>query len=193
MSQENKDHAAPTAPDTGVETQGVVEATERTGEALLALQQELEQTRAKADENWNLYLSARADMENMRKRMERDLANAHKFALEKFLNELLPVRDSLELGIQAAGESHEATDVVKLREGAELTLRMLIAAIDKQGVQEVNPLGDKFNPALHEAMAMQPTAEVEPNTVLQVMQKGYVLNERLLRPARVIVAKAAST
>lgn len=151
------------------------------------LQRDLDQALAKADEHWKLYLGAHAEMENLRKRTERDVQNAHKFALERFFNELLPVRDSLEMGLAAADET---TDIAKLREGVDLTLKQLTAAMEKFGVQEVNPLGARFDPHQHEAMAMAPTDQAEPNTVMQVVQKGYVLNERLIRPAKVIVAQA---
>lgn len=153
-----------------------------------ALQRDLDQALAKADEHWKLYLGAHAEMENLRKRTERDVQNAHKFALERFFNELLPVRDSLELGLAAA---NGAVDVTQLREGIELTLKQLAAAMEKFGVREVNPLNAKFDPHLHEAMAMAPIDQAEPNTVIQVVQKGYILNERLIRPAKVIVAQAA--
>lgn len=152
-----------------------------------ALQHELDQALAKADENWKLYLGAHAEMENLRKRAEREVQNAHKFALERFFNELLPVRDSLELGLAAADGT---VDVAKLREGVELTLRQLTAAMDKFGVREIDPLGAKFDPSQQEAMAMLPTDQAAPNTVVQVMQKGYLLNDRLIRPAKVIVAQA---
>jgi molecular chaperone GrpE len=153
-----------------------------------ALQRDLDQALAKADEHWKLYLGAHAEMENLRKRTERDVQNAHKFALERFFNELLPVRDSLELGLAAA---NGAVDVTQLREGIELTLKQLAAAMEKFGVREVNPLNARFDPNLHEAMAMAPIDQAEPNTVIQVVQKGYILNERLIRPAKVIVAQAA--
>ena len=153
------------------------------------LQAQLDQARQQAENNWNQYLQARAEIDNMRKRAERDLQNAHKFALDKFIAELLPVKDSLEMGLAAINES---ADIAKLREGTELTLKMLSAAIAKFGVTEINPQGEKFNPELHEAMAMQPSSEAEPNTVLQVIQKGYRLHERLVRPAMVIVAQAAA-
>lgn len=152
-----------------------------------ALQRDLDQALAKADEHWKLYLSAHAEMENLRKRTERDVQNAHKFALERFFGELLPVRDSLELGLAVANGT---VDVAQLREGVELTLKQLAAAMEKFGVREVNPVGIKFNPVEHEAMAMLPTDQAEPNTVVQVVQKGYLLNERLIRPAKVIVAQA---
>jgi len=157
-------------------------------EEIDALQRDLDQALAKADEHWKLYLGAHAEMENLRKRTEREVQNAHKFALERFFGELLPVRDSLELGIVAA---NDAAEVAQLRAGLELTLKQLAAAMEKSGAHAVNPdVGVKFNPAEHEAMAMMPTDQQEPNTVVQVMQKGYRLNERLIRPAKVIVAQA---
>lgn len=152
-----------------------------------AVQRELDQALAKADEHWKLYLGAHAEMENLRKRAERDVQNAHKFALERFFSELLPARDSLELGLAATSD---AVDIARLREGVELTLKQLAAAMEKFGARELNPLGARFNPNEHEAMAMLPTDQAEPNTVVQVLQKGYLLNERLLRPAKVIVAQA---
>ena len=164
------------------------QTTQTSREELDALQQDLDQALAKADEHWKLYLGAHAEMENLRKRTERDVQNAHKFALERFFNELLPVRDSLELGLSAA---EGAADVAQLREGMALTLKQLAAAMEKFGVREVNPQGAKFDHNLHEAMAMAPTDQAEPNTVIQVVQKGYLLNERLIRPAKVIVAQAA--
>lgn len=157
-------------------------------EEIDALQRDLDQALAKADEHWKLYLGAHAEMENLRKRTERDVQNAHKFALERFFGELLPVRDSLELGLAAADH---AVDIVQLREGVDLTLKQLAAAMEKFGVREVNSQGARFDPNLHEAMAMAPTDQAEPNTVIQVVQKGYTLNERLIRPAKVIVAQAA--
>jgi len=148
----------------------------------------LEDARNKADENWNLCLHLQADLDNLRKRSERDLANAHKFALERFAQELLPVRDSLEMGLasSAAGQ----VDPARLQEGVELTLQMLITALAKFGITEVNPQLERFNPDFHQAMSLQERADVEPNTVVTVVQKGYLLNERLLRPAMVIVSHA---
>ncbi|MEE4379241.1 MAG: nucleotide exchange factor GrpE [Candidatus Competibacteraceae bacterium] len=150
------------------------------------LQAELEQALAKAEENWNAFLGVRAEMENLRKRSERDVQNAHKFALKSFVEGLLPVKDSLEMGIAAADE---AQDVAKLLEGSELTLKQLIGVLEKFGVQELNPQGEQFNPEFHEAMATQPAGQAEPNTVMHVVQKGYLLNDRLIRPAMVIVAQ----
>lgn len=149
----------------------------------------LEDARSRADEHWNQCLRLQAEIENLRKRSERDLANAHKYALEKFVAELLPVKDSLEMGISAAGEGGQV-DPAKLLEGSELTLKMLASALEKFGVQEVNPAGERFNPEFHEAMSLQERADVDPNTVVAVIQKGYLLNERLVRPAMVMVSKS---
>lgn len=150
----------------------------------------LEDARGKADEHYNQWLRTQAELDNLRKRSARELENAHKYALEKFLVELLPVRDSLELGLVAA--ENGAGEFAKLREGMELTLKMLAAAMDKFGVAQINPEGEKFNPELHQAMSMQQLPDVEANTVVNVVQKGYTLNERLLRPAMVIVASGGS-
>ena len=153
---------------------------------LAALQQELEQVRAKVDAHWNLYLSAKAEADNIRKRVERDLENSRTRILKDFVDAVLPVKDSLESGLAVGTDA----DVNQLREGSALTLKLLGTVLDKFGVQELNPLGERFNPDFHEAMAMQPAAEAAPNTVLHVIQKGYLLNARLIRPARVIVAQA---
>ncbi|HPE71887.1 MAG TPA: nucleotide exchange factor GrpE [Candidatus Competibacter sp.] len=198
MSSTEPKQSPPTRPDVaGADTQPSVETTlavEEEGaelsishEEFEGLQRELDQALAKADEHWKLYLGAHAEMENLRKRAEREVQNAHKFALERFFGELLPVRDSLELGLAAASD---AVDIAKLREGVELTLRQLTTAMEKFGAREVDPLGAKFDPGQQEAMAMLPTDQAEPNTVVQVVQKGYLLNERLIRPAKVIVAQA---
>jgi molecular chaperone GrpE len=148
----------------------------------------LQDAKAKADQHWNQLLLARAELDNNRRRNERDVENAHKFALEKFVRELLPVKDSLELGLAAA--AGEGTELEKLREGMELTLKMLAAAMEKFGVSEVDPAGEKFNPERHQAMAMQESPTAEANTVLTVYQKGYLLNDRLIRPAMVVVSSA---
>ncbi|MEJ2141800.1 MAG: nucleotide exchange factor GrpE [Gammaproteobacteria bacterium] len=131
-----------------------------------------------------------AEMENLRKRTSRDLENAHKYALEKFAQELLPVIDSLEMGVAAAQD--EGVDVARLREGTEMTLRLFETAIDKFGIKGVHPHGEVFNPEHHQAMSMIDSPEHAPNTVIDVMQKGYLLNDRLVRPAMVVVASAKS-
>jgi len=154
-------------------------------EASLATQ--LEDAQAKAEAHWDQVLRAKAEADNLRRRHDRELENAHKFALERFARELLPVIDSLEMGATAA--TTEGVTLEKLREGTELTLKMLISAIDKFGIQAVHPEGEPFNPELHQAMSMIESPEHAPNTVMNVMQKGYMLNERLIRPAMVVVSK----
>lgn len=133
-------------------------------------------------------LRARAETENVRRRGERDVANAHKYGLERFANQLLPVKDSLELGLAATDQANATIDHVK--EGMGLTLKMLAEVMAKATIVELNPLGEKFNPEQHQAVQMQETDEAEPNIVIAVHQKGYTLNDRLMRPAMVIVAKA---
>lgn len=138
---------------------------------------------AKADENWERYLRASAEIENVRKRAGRDVENAHKFALERFGKELLAVKDTLEMGLAVEGASVES-----LLEGSNATLKLLASTMERFGIVEVDPAGEPFDPEFHEAISMQPSADVEPGSVLTVVQKGYTLNGRLLRPAMVIVA-----
>lgn len=152
-----------------------------------ALRGKLEEALVKADENWELALRTKAELENLQKRAQRDVENAHKFGLEKLAAELLSVRDSMELGVSAA---QEQTDAESLREGVELTLKMMVQTMEKFGIEEINPENQRFNPELHQAMSTQESDKLEPNTVVSVMQKGYMLNGRLLRPALVTVSKA---
>lgn len=159
------------------------EAAEPTVEELQARLAEVE---AEAEQHRDQFLRARADADNAIKRMEREADKARKFALERFAGELLAVLDSMEMGLAAA----ESATVESLKEGAELTLKMLQSAVGKHGVTAVEPEGERFDPQLHEAMSMVPAPDADPNTVINVVQKGYTLNGRLLRPARVIVAAA---
>ena len=147
----------------------------------------LAEARRAAQEHLDRALRAQAELENVRRRAERDLAQAHKFALERFVSELLPVKDSLELGLAASAE--KGATAAGIAEGVELTLRMFEQAMEKFGVEPVDPAGDPFNPEFHQAMTMQESDTAESGTVLTVVQKGYLLNERLVRPAMVIVAK----
>lgn len=147
------------------------------------LQAALAAAEARALESRDMYMRALAEMENIRKRSSRDIEQAHKYAVDRFANDLIGVKDSLELGLIAAA------DPATLRAGTEATLKLLAKAFEKAGLTEIEPLGQPFNPELHEAMAMQPSNEHVPDSVLQVVQKGYQLNGRLLRPARVIVAR----
>lgn len=167
------------------------EAATEAGElSVEELQARLEQAEQKAMENWDQLLRTKADMDNLRRRTQKDLENAHKFALEKFVSELLAVKDSLEMGLEATGQ--ESASVESLREGTELTLNMLKQVFEKFNVAELDPQGEKFNPDHHQAMSAQESSEVEPNTVMAVMQKGYLLNDRLVRPAMVMVSRAPS-
>ena len=135
----------------------------------------------------DLYMRALAELDNVRKRTQRDIESAHRYALEGFVAELLPVRDGLE---QAARQGAQA-DAKTLLAGQEATLKLLDRAFEKFSIRALDKAGEKFDPALHEAVLMQPAANAEPGSVLQVVQTGYELNGRLLRPARVIVAKAS--
>ena len=142
----------------------------------------------KAQENWDKAVRTMAEMENLKKRTQKDLEDAHKYALNSFAKELLPVLDSLELGLQAAtGESEE---VKKFREGSELTIKQFETVFAKFNVMTLDPMGQPFNAEQHQAVLMQETEGATPNTVVNVFQKGYTLNGRLLRPAMVVVAKA---
>ena len=164
--------------------EAAAEVPEAVGDDLRPL---LEDARAKADENYDKFVRVTAELENTRRRAERDLEAARKFSLERFVAELLPVRDSLELGIDAAGDAQ--TDVAKLHEGMQLTLRMLGEAMQKFGVERIDPQGSPFDPNLHQALSVQPRDDVPPNTVVVVVQKGYALNGRLVRPAMVMVSR----
>jgi molecular chaperone GrpE len=177
-----------TFDDGAAEMEADSEVAEQSAEDLSTL---LEQARAKADEHYEQMVRAHAELDNLKKRHARDLENAHKFALDKFVADLLGVRDSLELGHNAAQD--DAADVEKLREGTELTLKMLSDVMAKFGVEQLDPLDQPFNPEYHQAMSMQPRSDVAPNTVVAVVQKGYLLNGRLVRPAMVMVSQAAAS
>ncbi len=151
-----------------------------------ALQNQLDKEKERSQANLDAAIRAQAEMENLRKRTTRDIENAHKYALEKFVNELLPIIDSLELGLSAADSADNSNE---LREGMDLTLKMFNTAIEKFGVKTLDPQGEKFNPEQHEAVTVQEIEGSESGTVVTVMQKGYELNGRLVRPAMVIVAK----
>jgi molecular chaperone GrpE len=132
-------------------------------------------------------LRAQAEAENTRRRAGRDVENAHKYALERFAAELLPVLDSLEKAVEVAAQSEAAGSIA---EGVELSLKLFASVLEKHGIQRIDPVGEPFDPQLHEAMTTLPSAHAEPNSVLEVMQPGYVLNGRLMRAAKVVVARA---
>lgn len=177
-----------TAEDVTVE-EVAVEVDESVAR-IAALEAELAKAKASAAEFKDAALRAKADADNIRRRAAIDVDKAKKFALEKFANELLPVIDNMERGLQHADKSNEA--LVPLIEGIELTAKSLESALVKFGVKPVNPEGEPFNPELHQAMSMIESADVAPNTVITVMQKGYELNGRLIRPAMVMISKAAA-
>ena len=168
-----------TAPDAPTETAA-------TPDVMPSLEEMLKAAELKANEHNDAWLRAKAETENLRRSAQDDVTKAHKFAAEKFAGELLAVRDSLEAAIAAS--ANEQQDAAALRSGVELTLRQLVAAFEKSAVKELNPLGEKFDPHFHQAIAMV-DAEQEANTVVSVLQKGYALHERILRPALVTVAK----
>lgn len=176
--------------DVETEIEETVSESVETETEEVSIEDKLAEVQAKADDNWDQLVRTKAEMENIRRRSERDLANAHKYALEKFAQELLPVIDSMEMGVAAAMD--ENADVSKLREGTEMTLKMFEAAIEKFGIKGVHPKGEAFNPDHHQAMTMIDSPEHEPNMIIDVMQKGYLLNERLVRPAMVVVSSANS-
>lgn len=155
---------------------------EETPEAAMA------ELKARADDNWDRYLRAAAETENVRKRASRDVEHARKYALEGFGTEMLAVKDSLELGLEAV----ESADADSIAEGSKATLKLLSAALERFGIAEIDPMGEPFDPERHEAINMQPSADAEPGSVLSVVQKGYSLNGRLLRPAMVVVAAETS-
>ncbi len=176
-----------TAQDESAANGAEAELAAADGERPAASEQEsVDDLKAKAEENWDRYLRAAAELDNVRKRAARDVEKARRFALERFARELLEVRDSLEMGLEASDEA----GVEALLAGSRATLKLLTTTMEQFGVAEVDPLGEPFDPELHEAMSMQPSADVEPGSVLTVYQKGYTLNGRLLRPARVVVAQA---
>jgi molecular chaperone GrpE len=172
MTENSGDKAAFAAPEPGGETAPVAE---------------LERLQSEVDEARDRHLRTVAELDNLRKRSAREIENARAYGIEKFAGELLAVVDSMEMGVSAGAEA--TADA--LLEGGEATLRLLFTTLEKFGVVLVDPVGEPFDPQLHEAMATQPSETAEPGSVLIVVQKGYTLNGRLLRPARVIVAAEA--
>lgn len=149
--------------------------------AVAAMEEEVALAREQA-------LRAQAETQNVRRRAEIDVEKAHKFALEKFVRELLPVVDSLEKTVE--NSTGDSDLLVRIREGAEMTLSMMMNTLGKFNVEQMDPMGEPFDPQVHEAMSMVPSPGVEPNTVVGVMQKGYLLNGRVVRPAMVMISKA---
>jgi len=177
-AQQEQKTAADAAADGSEAVSGEVE--------IEALFQEIESLKQQAADSLDKAMRAQAEMDNLRKRTAREIENAHKYGLDRFLKELLPVIDSLELGISI---SDNAGDVAGLREGMDLTLKMFLDVLNKSGVEMIDPQGEKFDPELHAAVSVQALEGGQSGTVTAVMQKGYSLNGRLVRPAMVVVAK----
>jgi len=155
-----------------------------------ALLERLEKLEEQAEHYRDQALRSQAEAENIRRRATRDVENAHKFALEKFAAELLPVLDSLEKAVEVAAESEGAESIA---EGVELSLKLFLSVLEKHGIERIDPTGEPFDPQVHEAMTMVPSEHAEPNSVLEVMQRGYLLNGRVVRAAKVVVARAPDT
>jgi molecular chaperone GrpE len=186
MNAERPDEAIDDVPEAEMVAEAAVDTVEEAEAPNETVEEvsELEQAEAKADENWDRYLRGAAELENVRKRAARDVENAHRFALERFSRELLAVRDSLEMGLAAADNA----SVESLLEGSRATLKILGVTMQQFGIEELDPAGEPFDPEFHEAISMQPSDDVESGSVVSVVQKGYLLNGRLLRPAMVVVA-----
>ncbi|WP_303783340.1 nucleotide exchange factor GrpE [Azovibrio restrictus] len=174
-------------PENQPEPQNEIPATPPHTDTLPSLEEQLREMELKVAEHHDAWLRAKAETENVRRRAQEDIAKAHKFGIEKFAGELLPVKDSLEAALAS-----EKQTVEDLRSGVELTLKQLVAAFEKSSLKEINPVGEKFDPNRHQAMGMV-ESEQEANTVVHVLQKGYLIAERVLRPALVMVAKGKDT
>jgi molecular chaperone GrpE len=189
MAEARQDGSSTSQPEAQAKAGGdaVAQGGREPGRELEALRLALETAEEGVRTQRDLYLRAAAELDNVRKRAQRDIENAHRYAIEGLAAELLAVRDGLELGVRNAGSA----DVKTLVAGQEATLKLLDRTFEKFSVKQLDPAGQRFDPSLHEAVMMQQSDAAAPNTVLQVVQPGYELKGRLLRPARVIVAKAA--
>ena len=183
MAQESQDQKPENTPEAATADE-IAGATKPAPDIMPSTEELLRKAELDAQEHHDAWLRAKAETENVRKRAMLDVANAHKYAVENFAGELVAVMDSLEAALAV-----ETATVESMKSGVELTLKQLSAAFEKSNITEVNPVGEKFDPHRHQAISMVPS-DAAPNTVVQVLQKGYVLNERVLRPAMVMVAKA---
>jgi molecular chaperone GrpE len=165
----------------------VPEHAESEDEAGETMEQQLAKAQVTIKDYWDQMMRLRAEIENNLKRAERDIENAHKYALKNFVENLLPVIDSMEMGQVAAGADNATLE--SIREGSALTMSMFVQALEKNGLEQIDPFGEKFDPERHQAISMITAENAESNTVIEVMQKGFLLNDRLVRPAMVIVAK----
>lgn len=182
----NEEHALASETDEVAELEDVVPEAASDSDADSA-EAQLAKAQETIKDYWDQMMRLRAEIENNRKRAERDIENAHKYALKNFIENMLPIIDSMEMG-QAAARADNAT-LDSIREGSEMTMKMLLQLLEKQGLETIDPLGEKFDPERHQAMSMIDAEGAEPNTVVEVMQKGFALHDRLVRPAMVVVAK----
>ncbi|MDJ0834785.1 MAG: nucleotide exchange factor GrpE [Gammaproteobacteria bacterium] len=193
IPEQDNDKQAAAAAAQQPEQAPAVDAEQADAEQQVSIEelaQELTKAQATIKDYWDQIMRLNAEIENNRKRAQRDIEHAHKYAISNLIESLLPVTDSMELGLNASQADNATLD--SIREGMTITLNMFIQTLEKNGVQAVDPVGEKFNPEHHQAMSMMEDAEASPNTVLTVMQKGYLLNDRLVRPAMVVVSKEKS-
>jgi molecular chaperone GrpE len=188
-SEEFVDQQAAAAAGMTPET-GAGEGAGEAGAGVAELTSALEQARIELGAAQDQALRARAEADNVRKRAQREIENAHRYALEKFAAELLPVLDSMERAIESCHSQSDSGAAAAIAEGVELSLKMFLDVLGKAGIQQIDPVGEPFDPQRHEAMSMVESAVSEPGTVVQVLQKGYLLHDRLVRAAMVLVAKA---
>ncbi|SQH75796.1 heat shock protein [Shewanella benthica] len=177
--------------ETGTDEAGLMDELTQANFRIEELEQALAESQTKVEEQVDSVTRAAASEANIRRRAAQDVEKARKFALEKFANELLPVIDNMERALE--GTDAEAEEAKAIYEGVELTLKNFISTVDKFGLKVINPQGEAFNPEHHQAIGMQPSPDFPENTVMMVMQKGYILNDRLLRPAMVMVSQGGGS
>ncbi len=183
-----KDESALTTEADHAELEDVVPHVHEDQEAdAESVEDQLAKAQETIQDYWDQMMRLRAEIENNRKRAERDVENAHKYALRSFIENLLPIVDSMEMG-QSAAAADNAT-LESIREGSEMTMKMFLQVLEKQGLEQIDPLGEQFDPERHQAISMIEAEDAQSNTVIEVMQKGFALNDRLVRPAMVVVAK----
>ncbi len=182
------EHSLATEPMEDASLEDVVpEAVEGADEEQQSIEQQLVKAQETIKDYWDQMMRLRAEIDNNRKRAERDVENAHKYALKTFVENLLPIIDSMEMGQNAAVADNATLE--SIREGSALTMNMFVQVLEKNGLQQIDPLGEKFDPEKHQAISMIEAEGAESNSVVEVMQKGFLLNDRLVRPAMVVVAK----
>jgi molecular chaperone GrpE len=184
--EDNEESVTPELMDVEELSEGV-EANASADNEEENIEQQLERTQETVKDYWDQIMRLKAEMENNRKRAIRDVENAHKFALKNFTEALLPVIDSMDMGQQAAAAENASLE--SIIEGTNMTITMFVQVLEKHGLKRLNPVGEKFDPEQHQAISMIEDENVESNHIISVMQKGFSLNERLVRPAMVIVAK----